>query len=109
MTRIKIVTFVPIDHADAVRDAMGSAGAGVIGKYRYCSFSVTGTGRYIPSKDASPYIGQANQLEATPEERIEVVCEHHDAKEIIRALRASHPYEEVALDIYELVYESEIG
>ena len=109
MTRIKIVTFVPIDHADDVRDALGAAGAGVIGEYRYCSFSVTGTGRYIPSSAASPYIGQANQLEATSEERIEVVCERRNAKEIIRALRAAHPYEEVAIDIYELVDESEIG
>ncbi len=108
MSRLKIVTYVPVDHCDKVREALGEAGAGVIGEYRYCSFSVTGTGRYIPSVDAKPFIGTSGQLEKVTEERIEVVCERADAQKILTALRSAHPYEEVAVDIYELLGENDL-
>lgn len=106
--RVKIVTFVPKDNADAMRRAMGAAGAGIIGEYSFCSFSVMGTGRFMPSTQAKPHIGQAHQLEAVTEERIEVTCERSDAKQVIAAIRAAHPYEEVALDIYPLLDEDEL-
>jgi hypothetical protein len=106
--RVKIVTFVPPGNADAVRHAIGAAGAGIIGEYSWCSFSVVGTGRFRPSAQATPHIGQANQLEAVTEERIEVVCERDAARQVIAAIRAAHPYEEVAVDIYPLLAEDEL-
>ncbi len=105
MARVKIVTFVPIENADQVREALGSAGAGAIGEYSYCSFSSIGKGRYIPSSEANPHIGQANQLEIVEEERIEVVCDRDKAKAVIVAMKKAHPYEEVAFDIYPLLDE----
>ena len=54
---VKIVTFVPVAHADSVRQALGRAGAGQIGEYSYCSFSVVGQGRFKPSDSANPHIG----------------------------------------------------
>ena len=36
---VKIVVFAPETHADAVREAMGKAGAGKMGNYSFCSFS----------------------------------------------------------------------
>lgn len=74
MKNVKIVTYVPSSHADAVREALGAAGAGVIGEYSYCSFTVNGTGRYLPSSSAQPFIGTPGTFEQTPEERVEVVC-----------------------------------
>ena len=44
MSKVKIVTFVPPEAAEAVRLAMGEAGAGKIGEYTFCSFSVAGNG-----------------------------------------------------------------
>ena len=38
----KVTTFVPESSADAVRLAMGDAGAGRIGNYEHCSFSIHG-------------------------------------------------------------------
>jgi hypothetical protein len=108
MNNIKIVTFAPIASADAVRQAIGDAGAGVIGEYSFCSFSVTGQGRFIPSGSAKPYIGQPGQPETVSEERIEVVCQRQNAKAVIAAMRAAHPYQEVAFDIYELLDEGEL-
>jgi hypothetical protein len=101
--RVKIVTFVPLEYADSVREALGRAGAGHIGEYSYCSYSVVGKGRFIPSEHANPHIGAANIPETVEEERIEVVCNRSDAKAVISALKEAHPYEEVALDVYPLI------
>ncbi|QQS20227.1 hypothetical protein IPL85_02125 [Candidatus Saccharibacteria bacterium] len=108
MNRVKIVTFVPLASADEVRQALGMAGAGKIGEYSYCSYSVTGKGRFTPSGDANPYIGTVNTPEIVEEERIEVVCERESAKAVIEAMKQAHPYEEVAFDVYQLLDEEEL-
>lgn len=108
MASVKIVTFVPVADADRVRDALGKAGAGQIGEYNYCSYSVVGKGRFVPSDKANPHIGRAGELEVVEEERIGVVCDRVNAKAVIEAIRRSHPYEEVSVDIYPLISESEL-
>lgn len=108
MSRVKIVTFVPTENADDIRTVLGKAGAGKIGDYSYCSYSVTGVGRSLPSKNADPHIGEPVKLETVQEERIEVICERSEAKSIIKALKNAHPYEEVALDIIALIEEEEL-
>ena len=99
---VKIVVFVPESHADAVRGAMGKAGAGKIGNYTFCSFSSKGTGRFKPEGGARPNIGEVGKFESVAEERIEVVCERDRLTDVIKAIKEVHPYEEVALDIYPL-------
>ncbi len=106
--QVKIVVFVPRSHADAVRQAMGDAGAGQIGQYSYCSYSVDGVGRFLPSASAQPTIGEIGKLEAVAEERIECVCERRSAKAVLAAVRQAHPYEEVAVDIYPLISEEDL-
>ncbi len=100
---VKLVVYVPETHADAVRKAMGDAGAGIVGDYKFCSFSVKGTQRFIPLNTAHPTIGKIGKLEEVQEERIETVCFQKDLDKIIRAIKKVHPYEEVALDVYPLV------
>ncbi len=106
--RVKIVTFVPAGAADTVRQAMGEAGAGKIGNYHFCSFSSQGDGRFLPMDGANPASGEVGTLSVEPEERVEVVCDRSDAKAVIAAIRAVHPYEEVALDIYALLDGDEL-
>lgn len=108
MSRVKIVTFIPTDNADDIRRVLGEAGAGQLGEYSFCSYSVTGTGRFLPSEDANPHIGELGQLEEVQEERIEVICNREHAKEIVKALKKAHPYEEVAVDIYALIEEADL-
>lgn len=108
MNRVKIVVFVPPENADALRQALGEAGAGQIGEYSFCSNSFMSKGRSLPSDKAHPYIGKAGTLEVIDEEAVEVVCERANAKAAIAAMRAVHPYEEVAFDIYPLIDESEL-
>ena len=107
-TKVKIITFVPIEDADSVRKALGDAGAGQIGEYSFCSYSVIGEGRFTPSDNANPHIGRQGVAEIVKEERIEVVCSRVNAKEVIEAMKRAHPYEEVAFDIYPLIDESQL-
>jgi hypothetical protein len=107
-SKVKIVTFVPLEHSDALRQALGKAGAGQIGEYSLCSFSVLGNGRFLPSSKAQPHIGQPDELETVEEERIEVTCERSKAKAVLAAMKSTHPYEEVAYDIYPLLEENEL-
>lgn len=99
---VKFVVFVPIPHADAVRQALGEAGAGKIGNYDFCSFSSRGTGRFRGNEKTNPAIGKAGNYEAVEEERIEAIVPRDILKEVTRKVKAVHPYEEVAFDIYPL-------
>lgn len=108
MELVKIVVFVPKSHTDQVRSAMGDAGAGKIGLYSYCSYSVEGIGRYKPLEGAKPFVGEVGKFEVVDEERIECVCERSKAKGVIGAIRKVHPYEEVAFDIYPLISEEDL-
>ena len=101
---VTIVITVPETHADAVRDAMGQAGAGKVGDYTYCSFSVKGIGRFIPGKGSHPFVGEQNVLEKVVEERIETICAKEHLEEVLEAIKKAHPYEETVIDIYP-VYE----
>ncbi len=104
----KIITFVPLSDAEKVRQAMGDAGAGVLGKYHHASFSSRGIGRFIPGEGAKPAIGEVGKLEEVEEERIEVVCQKEKVKEVVAAIKATHPYEEIPLEIYEIVDEEKL-
>jgi dinuclear metal center YbgI/SA1388 family protein len=99
---VKFVTFVPPDFTDKIREAAGSAGAGVIGKYTYCSFSSPGTGTYIPSETASPFEGHPGELSKSREDRIEMIVPSTIISRVIEAARKAHPYEEMAYDIIPL-------
>lgn len=99
----KIITFVPISSAENVRQAMGDAGAGVLGRYHHASFSTRGVGRFIPGEGAKPAIGEVGKLEEVEEEKIEVICQKKKVKAVVAAIKATHPYEEIPLEIYQLV------
>lgn len=99
---LKLITFVPGSHAERVRNALFEAGAGHIGKYDMCSFNVHGEGTYRAGEDAVPFAGSVGEYHTEPEVRIEAVMPDHIASSCIRALLASHPYEEVAYDVIAL-------
>lgn len=99
---VKIVVFVPEADADKVRHALGAAGAGRIGNYGFCSFSSKGVGRFLPGEGANPHIGRVGEIEAVVEERIETVCPREKLETVVAAMKAAHPYEAVAYDVYAL-------
>ncbi|WP_019696788.1 Nif3-like dinuclear metal center hexameric protein, partial [Mycobacterium avium] len=99
----KWVIYVPGENADAVREAVFAAGAGHIGDYSHCSWSVTGIGQFLPHEGASPALGSVGQVERVAEERVEVVAPARARAAVLTAMRAAHPYEEPAFDIFALL------
>ena len=105
INKVKIIVTIPPEDLEKVRAAMCDAGAGIIGNYTYCSTSVKSIGTFIPNNDANPYIGTKNKLEYVEEEKLEIICDIHHVKEVIKELRKAHPYEEPAIDIVPLLDE----
>lgn len=106
--RVKITTTIPPKNADALREALGKAGAGVIGEYSFCSFSVVGRGRFKASENADPYVGKPGEFEVVEEEQIEVTCDRGKAKQVITALKKAHSYEEPIIEITPLINEDDL-
>jgi len=99
----KLVVFVPELHLDSVRTAILEAGAGSIGNYSECSFNVGGVGTFKPNGDANPFVGENGSRHSESEQRLEVILPRRQEKRVLRALIESHPYEEVAYDLYPLL------
>ena len=79
--------------------ALFDAGAGRIGNYSSCSFRSPGTGTFFGGDGSQPTVGQSGRLEKADEIRLETVVPIGEVDAVIRALRASHPYEEPAFDL----------
>ncbi|MGC4934894.1 Nif3-like dinuclear metal center hexameric protein [Gordonia sp. DT30] len=97
----KWVVMVPEGNAEQVSEAMFAAGAGAIGDYRDCAWSVVGTGQFEAIDGASPAIGQIGERTRVDEARVEMVAERGLRTRVLAALRGAHPYEEPAFDVLE--------
>lgn len=102
----KLIVFCPHSHANRVREALFSAGAGHIGNYDNCSFNIHGKGTFKALANANPFVGKKLKLHEEDEIRVETVFPAHLENPIISALLSAHPYEEVAYDIYALSNEN---
>ncbi len=106
----KWVVYVPASNGAAVREAMFDAGAGEIGDYSQCSWTVAGTGQFLPHEGASPAIGTVGEVEHVAEDRIEVIAPARLRRAVLRAMRGAHPYEEPAFDVLALApLPSDVG
>ena len=103
---LKLVTYIPEDNFEKVRDAVFGAGAGVIGNYDNCSFSTHGTGSFRAGENTVPFVGEKGKIHFEKEIRFETVLFSHLKNMVIKALLESHPYEEVAYDLYSLENEN---
>lgn len=97
----KVSVFVPEDSSEKVSKAMTNAGAGILGDYCDCTFSVQGKGTFTPLDGANPFIGNVNKHEVVDEKRIEMICSPKNLDKVIRAMKETHPYEEPAFDVFE--------
>ena len=106
INKVKIFVTVPHENIDEIREAVCNAGAGVIGEYTHCTTTVKSVGTFLPSDNASPYIGESGKLEVVEEDKIDFVCDVENVKNVIAVLRKVHPYEEPGIDIVPLIDES---
>jgi hypothetical protein len=99
----KLVVFVPRESLDAIREALFAAGAGRIGDYERCSWYTEGTGTFLGGEGTDPTVGERGREERVSELRLETVYPAEREEEVVEALRAAHPYEEPAFDLYPLL------
>lgn len=98
----KLVVFVPLQQAAQVRNALFDAGAGHIGNYTECSFNSNGTGTFTAGEGSKPFVGEQGKRQEEPEIKIETVFPAWLQKGIVAALKAAHPYEEPAFDLFSM-------
>lgn len=96
----KLITFCPVAQAAEVRNALFAAGAGQIGNYSGCSFNTEGKGTFKASEGTKPFVGEIGAPHEENEVKIETIYPAYAEKSVLKALIESHPYEEVAYDIY---------
>ncbi len=99
---VKLVTFIPKDYAEKVRLAIFDAGAGHIGNYDCCSYNVDGFGTFRGNDSTNPFVGEKGKIHQEPEVRLETIMPKSIQAKVLDALFSSHPYEEVAYDLYPL-------
>ena len=102
MAGFKLVWFVPANALEETRDAVFEAGAGRIGEYERCSWYTAGTGTFLGGESTEPTLGEWGTEEHVPELRVETVVPEDRVEDVVAALRAAHPYEEPAYDVYPL-------
>ncbi|MGM0608711.1 MAG: Nif3-like dinuclear metal center hexameric protein [Candidatus Muiribacteriota bacterium] len=101
-TLYKMAVFVPKKYVEKVRSSMFEAGAGSIGEYSNCSYNSDGYGTFLPEDNTNPHIGKPGKLEKVEEIKVETICSEIFLDKVKNSMISSHPYEEVAYDIYEL-------
>lgn len=99
----KLAVYVPVAHAERIRNVLFEAGAGHISAYDECSFSIQGNGTFRPLAGADPHIGVIGTRHTEKEERIEVIYPAYREGVLVRSLREAHPYEEVAYELVSLL------
>lgn len=103
----QLIVYVPKDYSEQVKEALFSAGAGNIGFYDECSFTIAGNGTFRPVEGSNPFSGQQNVRENADENMISVIFESYKQNRIVAAMKEAHPYEEVAHQIYSLDNENQ--
>jgi dinuclear metal center YbgI/SA1388 family protein len=98
----KLFTFVPVEKAEQVRNAIFMAGGGNIGNYSEVSFNAEGIGIFKAGGGANPYVGEVGKLCQEKEIKIEVIIPAFLESKIVTAMITAHPYEEVAYDLVSL-------
>jgi hypothetical protein len=99
----KICFYVPVDNAEAVKNAVFAAGAGRIGDYEQCCWQSEGVGQFLPKDNANPHIGSVGKVEQLAELKVEMVCDDANIRAALLALIEAHPYEEPAYQVWQVL------
>lgn len=102
MKRYKLTFFVPKESANIVKDSIFESGAGKLGNYSHCSFETEGIGQFKPLSGAAPTIGTHNIIESVKELKVEILVLEQHMDNALKALKKSHPYEEIAFEVVKL-------
>jgi hypothetical protein len=99
----QISFYVPESHLEQVKESLFKAGAGRLGNYERCAWQTKGMGQFCPKQGSIPYLGKSGILETVEEYKVEMICAEEHIKEVIAALKESHPYEEPAFMVSDIL------
>ncbi|HEK1684911.1 NGG1p interacting factor NIF3 [Pseudomonas putida] len=99
----KLAFFVPASHVDVVKAAVFAAGGGRIGDYDHCAWQTLGQGQFRPLDGSQPFLGQVGQVEVVEEWKVELVVADERVRQVVAALKQSHPYETPAYEVWPLL------
>ncbi len=102
MQNYKLIFFVPENAVEDVKKAIFATGAGSSGNYAQCSWQTLGVGQFLPLDGANPTIGEVDTVERVSEWRVEILCSAETISVAVETLKAAHPYEEPAFEVYAL-------
>lgn len=97
-----LVFYCPLEHVERVKEAVFAAGAGTVGNYDKCAWQCVGMGQFRPLPGANPFLGTVDKLERVEEARVEIDVREKVIKEVIKALKCTHPYEEPAYTVLKV-------
>jgi hypothetical protein len=98
----KLIFYIPAQNKEEVKNALFAIGVGKFNNYDKCSFETLGTGQFRPINNAKPFLGQVDTVELVQEYKIEMICEDSLIKKAVEVLKQSHPYEEVAYEVFKM-------
>lgn len=98
----KLEFYVPKTDLKSVNKAIFKAGAGTFGNYDCCAWITEGKGQFRPLKGSNPFLGEQEKITSVEEYKVEVICENDRIKDVIEALRSSHPYETPAYQYWQV-------
>lgn len=104
--KVKLCVFVPLSATEKMLKLIGEFGGGVIGNYTFCSFCTEGKARYVEltqSQIEEGSKGSFSQLITKNEVRIETVVPIHLVEQLIKEIKAAHPYKEVQPDVIPML------
>ncbi|CAD6881630.1 Bsu YqfO NIF3/CutA domain [Methylomonas albis] len=99
----KLSFYVPVSHAEQLKQALFEQGAGRIGDYDNCSWQVLGEGQFRPLAGSEPYLGNIGEIQQVAEYKIEMVCADELIKTVVQTLLACHPYQQPAYEVYKIL------
>lgn len=107
---LKIVTFVPEEQVEEVRQALAAEGVGAgitdgehSDNYADCFYQTKGEGMFRPLAGSKPVIGERGELTRVAETKLESIFEEKYLSKVVKALHKAHPYEEPAYDLIPLL------
>ncbi|MCH4984194.1 Nif3-like dinuclear metal center hexameric protein [Macrococcoides goetzii] len=106
---LKLQIFVPLAYAEQFKSALAKVGAGQIGDYDHCFFSIKGTGEFRALENANPFVGSKGEIHVEEEMKIECVFESSLKSDVLEAIKTHHPYETPAFDIWSIDVQAEYG
>ncbi|MFS4457284.1 Nif3-like dinuclear metal center hexameric protein [Maribacter sp. 2304DJ31-5] len=98
----KLTFYAPIAESQHLKEKLFAVGAGNMGNYSECSFSVEGIGSYKASELANPTLGEKGITHREEEALISMTFPKHLEHKVIRVLLQNHSYEEVAYEVITL-------